>query len=62
MISNIQMNRIDKEYIYSNTHLEDLNINKISHFINDKKYLFYPKENIVRLINTRLFGIKLTKK
>ena len=53
------MNKINKEYIYSDTHIEDSNI--ISHFINDLNYSFYPKENIVRFIDGELFGITLCK-
>lgn len=56
------MNKINKEYIYSDTPITDINRDKIAHFINDKKYLFYPKKNIVRVINKKLFGIKLTKR
>lgn len=56
------MNKINKEYLYSDTPISDINKDKIAHFINDKKYTFFVKENIIRYINKKQFGIKLTKK
>lgn len=56
------MNKVNKEYIYSDDPITDINRDKIAHFINDKKYTLFVKENIIRYINKKLFGIKLTKK
>lgn len=57
------MNKIRKTYLYSDSTVGYNFIkNRISHFINDKKYKHYVKENIIRIINDLYFGIKITKK